>query len=62
MDGGPDAIGWESDTKHTVESAKLEEVVEGGWGERSELGVGNPRAPHYLYETLYSSCDEYWKF
>ena len=33
-------LGWETNTKYTVKSAKLE-------GE-TELGMGNPRAPHPL--------------
>ena len=37
-------LGWEGNTKYTVKSAKFE-------GE-NELGVGNPRAPHPLYEAL----------
>ena len=31
-------LGWESNTKYTVESAKLD-------GGKAEVGVGNPRAP-----------------
>ena len=40
-------LGWESNAKYAVDSAKLE-----GGGKLHELGVGNPRAPHPLYETL----------
>ena len=41
-------MGWGNNTNYTVESGKLF----GGGGE-AELGVGNPRAPHPLYETLH---------
>ena len=37
-------LGWETNAKYTVESESLR-------GE-SKLGMGNPRAPHPLYETL----------
>ena len=36
---------WEKYTDYMAESAKLE-------GENFKVGVGNPRAPHPLYETL----------
>ena len=39
-------LGWDSNTKYTVESTKLE-------GGKAKLGVGNPWAPHLLYETLH---------
>ena len=39
-------LGWGSNTKYKVESAKLE-------GGKAELGVGNPRAPPTL-------CMKHW--
>ena len=48
------SLGWESSTKYTVKSASLR-------GVETELGMGNPRAPHPLplYKTLqtFSSLD-----
>ena len=39
-------LGWETNTKYTVESESL----------RGELGMGNPRAPHPLYESSNTAC------
>ena len=43
-------LGWEGNIKYTVDL----ETRGGG----SKLGVGNPRAPHPLYETLQRVCND----
>ena len=48
-------LGWENTTKDMAESSKLQ-------GGNLNFGVGNPREPRPLYETLFNRVPIYHQF